>query len=593
MCTIFDDLSDLSIIEIFSYLSCVDVLWSFSNLSTRLTTLLIEQNFYHHVNLSSTRYFQFQTFLSLLQLNEIQSLVIDCYASSLQLRIWPYLPNLRTLTVKGVRDFVDIFNFAQRHANTLTNLVVKSSDYFQTSGITKELSYPSWNVMEFVTEIFNHLPALRSLDLGMEPSFFLHRWPFQTIQTPLINLTITLVGTRDLLLIMSTKPLAHTLQQLHITMSDISDNLNHRPHNINLLPRMERLHTFTFVKSYDWHRAEEWTFLDSLTFSSIMPILRRINFSIVIDADDLIRMNRSALFTDIRHIDVHYAFMINDDRSHIELRKYLPFNNQSYSRPIASATFISGCWPDNQPFRTPGQSYSNKLKSRQHLFYTLPWIFNEFFPLCVPDRCISEIEVFTSSSPINKLHSSRLIKLNMSDNLPSSTTFFSQIMSPNKIVELHLLRCNRQVSANLPNLTNLILTDSLDSLNTCLFSRNIRSIQITLHHQSFRYTPVDWIALSTLSNLPLLSSLRILLYAMYISPDDTSCEHIAKTAIMVSDFSFCFRRRYYQGAYDINLVYTKHSLFIEQLRNRIVALSLNKEPYVVVDEDGCGLVIWF
>ncbi|CAF4001642.1 unnamed protein product [Rotaria sp. Silwood1] len=79
----------------------------------------------------------------------------------------------------------------------------------------------------------------------------------------------------------------------------------------------------------------------------------------------------------------------------------------------------------------------------------------------------------------------------MSGHLPSSTILFSPITSPNKIVELHLLRCHRQICVNLPNLTNLILTDSLDSLNSYSFS-------------NFRFTTVDWIALSTLSHLPLL-----------------------------------------------------------------------------------------
>jgi hypothetical protein len=135
MITLFDNLADLSLIEVFSYLSCVDVIYSFSNLNTRLTGLLIEQGFYRHVNLSSTRYHQFESILSLFQLNEIESLVIDCYASPLQLKSWPYLPYLRTLRVKGVRDCVDVFNFAQQHANTLTHLTVESSKYFSTVSI--------------------------------------------------------------------------------------------------------------------------------------------------------------------------------------------------------------------------------------------------------------------------------------------------------------------------------------------------------------------------------------------------------------------------------------------------------------------------
>jgi hypothetical protein len=116
-------------------LSCVDVLYSFSNLNIRLTGFLIEQGFYRRVNLSSTRYDQSKSILSLFRLNEIQSLIIDWYASPLQLKSWSYLPDLRTLRVKGVRDWLGVFNFAQQHANILTHLTVESSRYFSKVSI--------------------------------------------------------------------------------------------------------------------------------------------------------------------------------------------------------------------------------------------------------------------------------------------------------------------------------------------------------------------------------------------------------------------------------------------------------------------------
>ncbi|CAF4709696.1 unnamed protein product, partial [Rotaria sp. Silwood2] len=73
---------------------------------------------------------------------------------------------------------------------------------------------------------------------------------------------------------------------------------------------MEALHTFTFVKSFKWHYREEWTFVD-----------------------------------------------IDGNRSHSELRKYIPFGSQSHSRQIDSATFIAESWPDNQSLTTPGEDY--------------------------------------------------------------------------------------------------------------------------------------------------------------------------------------------------------------------------------------------
>lgn len=224
----------------------------------------------------------------------------------------------------------------------------------------------------------------------------------------------------------------------------------------------------------------------------------------------------------------------------------------------------------------------------------MPWIFDKFFQLCVPVRCTNELQVFTLTSPTKTIATSRLVQLSISDNIPSSAILLPHVMSLNKIIGLRLYRCNRQISLKLPMVTHLTLIDSLDSLNSRSLSTNIRSIQIILHHPCLDFTNGDWIALRTLSALPVLKSLRVLLYDMLNPPDDTSCEIIAETALMVIDFGFCFRHRYdIDETYDIDLVYTKHSLFIERLRNRVVTLSLNEELYIVVDEDGYGILIWF
>ncbi|CAF4315515.1 unnamed protein product [Rotaria sp. Silwood2] len=592
MITVFDNLSDLSLIEILSYLSCADALWAFSNISARLTTLLTELGFYRHANLSSTRYYQFQTILPILRLNEIESLVIDCYASSIQLRKWPYLPRLITLRLKGVRNVVDVFNFAQQHAKTLMHLTVESSDDYQTGGLTKKKCYPPWNLCEFVQKVLRRLSALRLLDLGMETSFFLHLWPLKTIPTHLIYLRITLTKTQDLLHIMSTTPLACTLQQLHIKMS-VCNDINRSLHAKDCLPRMEALHTFTFVNLFRSYCSEEWTLLNVLTTSSVMPILRRINFSIVIARDDLDRMTNSALFTDYRHVDIHYALIINDSRQHFELREYVPRGSQFHPRQIASATFISEYWPHDPPFTTPEQLYFEKRKKRQHLFYTLPWIFTEFYQLSVRDIFISDLQVFPASTLANTICPSRLVKLNIQDNHPSPTTFFSHIVISNQVTELRLSQCDKKTSVNLSNITHLILTDSLDSLNNCSLSTRIRSIQITLNHKWLRFGNDDWNAFRRLSTLPMLKSLRVLLRGMHTPPDDTSCQIIAETAVMVSDFCFCFRRRGDRNEYDIDIAYTKHSLFIKQLQNHILALPLNEKPYVVVEKYSCGIFIWF
>ncbi|CAF1222618.1 unnamed protein product [Rotaria sordida] len=340
---------------------------------------------------------------------------------------------------------------------------------------------------------------------------------------------------------------------------------------------------------------EEWTLLDMLTSSRVMPILRRMTFSIVINAVDLNHMNHSAIFTDYRHVDVHYAFIFDDNRSHSELSKFVPYGSQSHPREIASGTFISECWPDSQPFETPGEKYGKKPKNRQHLFYTLPWTFNEF-QLCVPDRCISELQVFTSFSSGNKTFYSRLRKLNMSDNISTSANLLSYVISSNQIVELCLSRCDRQVSFNLPMVSHLTLIDSLDALNTHSLLTNVRSIQIVFHHECLNFAIGDWTSLRILADLPLLNSLRVVLYNMLSPPNNSSCIIIAETALKITDFGFCFRHcryHYVKHDYDINLIFMKHCLFIERLRNLIVIMSVNKQRYIVVDEDGSGIFVWF
>ncbi|CAF3347551.1 unnamed protein product [Rotaria socialis] len=155
---------------------------------------------------------------------------------------------------------------------------------------------------------------------------------------------------------MSTTPLACTLQQLHIKMS-VCNDIDRSLHAKGCLPRMEALHTFTFLKSFHSYSSEEWTLVNVLTSSSVMPILRRMNFSIVIARNDLDRMTNSALFTDYRRVDIHYALIINDNRPLFELSKYVPRGSQSHPRQIASATFMFDYWPHDQPFTTSEQFY--------------------------------------------------------------------------------------------------------------------------------------------------------------------------------------------------------------------------------------------
>lgn len=126
--THFNNLPDLVLIELFTYLSSKDVLWGFTHLNHRLTMLIAECGFFCHINLSNARYHQFNAILRFLPLNDIQSLVIDSDASPLQLYRWPYLPRLRTLRIIGTYNYQHLLLFLLLHAATLTHLVIKSNE---------------------------------------------------------------------------------------------------------------------------------------------------------------------------------------------------------------------------------------------------------------------------------------------------------------------------------------------------------------------------------------------------------------------------------------------------------------------------------
>ena len=100
--------------------------------------------------------------------------------------------------------------------------------------------------------------------------------------------------------------------------------------------------------------------------------------------------------------------------------------------------------------------------------------------------------------------------------------------------------------------------------------------------------------LHTLSTWPQLSSLRVFMYDMRTTVDDKSCQMIAEAAPLFTDFGFCFRRKHSSWyGIDIDSVFNGHTKFIKQLCHCILRLSLVKQPYYSIEEDGCGLTMWF
>ena len=125
----FDDLADLVLIEVLSYLSSADALWVFSSLNDRWTRLLAERGFFRHVNLSAAYSRQFNQLLPSPPLNSVETLIIDRTASPLQLLSWPYLPRLTKLHLRGVREHDRVLLFVLLHATTLTHITIQSDGF--------------------------------------------------------------------------------------------------------------------------------------------------------------------------------------------------------------------------------------------------------------------------------------------------------------------------------------------------------------------------------------------------------------------------------------------------------------------------------
>jgi hypothetical protein len=198
------------------------------------------------------------------------------------------------------------------------------------------------------------LPALLSLDFGVH--YYWLEWPV-TVHAPFTYLRLALMSINDLICIMSTQQLSCTLRQLHVTI----DNGNY--HNYctaaisNRLIPMVNLHTFTFFKAFFSHLIIRWTFMEFLTSSNVMPVLRRANMSFFINTNDLNCIGSSPLFTDHRHVDVHFAFSLINCPQYTEVTQYIPHGSRFHPREILGATFVVNRWSNKSEWLTDGDPF--------------------------------------------------------------------------------------------------------------------------------------------------------------------------------------------------------------------------------------------
>lgn len=230
---------------------------------------------------------------------------------------------------------------------------------------------------------------------------------------------------------------------------------------------------------------------------------------------------------------------------------------------------------------------------RTHLWYTLPWAFNELVQMSVPEKYIGQVEVWQPPCSSSMLSSSRFVRMELICNGMSPILARSPIFCPKNVEELRLFCCDRDIGLTLPSLRHLDVISSLDALHRCpSISTNIRSIIIGLQGCHIPYITGNWTALRSLRLLPHLRSLRVVLIDLHMSPGDPSCQIIAETAMSLVDFSFSFRQESEFHGLDVDSAFTRCCSFIEELRRRIFDLSWDEKPECSVEKDGCGLIVW-
>jgi len=182
---------------------------------------------------------------------------------------------------------------------------------------------------------------------------------------------------------------------------------------------------------------------------------------------------------------------------------------------------------------------------------------------------------------------------------------------------------------NLLALRHVTLINNLITLkNFSSFPPNIHSIQILLFGHRPNFDLSNWSMLRSLSSLSMLTSLHIVINDSNTGLDDINCQIIAETILRLVHFGICFRRKsgmplrdpispciepdpaliaFINNNPDVPImddlvgvdletaesIFGTHQASITKLHDYILRLSPHIKPLIVVEEEGCGLTVWF
>ncbi len=223
------------------------------------------------------------------------------------------------------------------------------------------------------------------------------------------------------------------------------------------------------------------------------------------------------------------------------------------------------------------------------MWYTLPWSFEKFFQIPLVNQCNHERELYASPSSSNVIIPTNISTLNEQANilpLPNYYPVGSRVLQDNNQSYRDI---DTTVRITIPP-DRIIVIDCLDRLTDFIYTGNLRSIHILLEF-SETFTTINWKLLRTFSFLPLLKSLRITMHNFETILEDEHCQLIAERVPILTDFVFCFRRNR-RPVYDDNDQFNIHQKSILNLYHRISILVLDQQLKIVIEKDGCGLIMW-
>lgn len=219
-----------------------------------------------------------------------------------------------------------------------------------------KLAYPIGDMVMLINNIlFVHLPALRSLDLGV--GYYGTYWPFTTAIVPLTYLRLHLPSMQSLVKLMSTPPLSNTLRHLHVEIGNSYWNRSSRDLVPTVSIQMANLHTFTLVQTFFCTRTMEWTLFEWLTSSNVMPALQRANIAFFVNINDFNRIRSAPLFADHRHVIVNFAFSLISCPQYTEVTRFIPCGSRFYPREIVGVTFMVNTWSERSKWLATGDPY--------------------------------------------------------------------------------------------------------------------------------------------------------------------------------------------------------------------------------------------